>query len=112
MRPSLLPFLVSTLRPTRLKLRERILETLTTSPAAARSSVESIMIPSEECSRMEDTVKMSVLVLAISGPVRRKAIILSASGSTIIESIVAILLVECMLRIGVPIRLFADINIS
>ena len=49
--PSFVPFLVSTLRPLRLKLRAIIFSILTTSPSEISSSAESITRPNLEYSR-------------------------------------------------------------
>ena len=58
MRPSLVPFLVSTLSPMRLKLRFRTFSIFTTSFEETNSSIESITMPREEYSRMEEMSRM------------------------------------------------------
>ena len=81
--PSLLPFLVSTLRPFRSKLRARILLILMTSSSATSSSMLSIIMPRLEYSRTDLASRMVAVDFLRSGPSRRKAIILSESGSII-----------------------------
>ena len=108
--PSLLPFLVSTLRSIRWKLRSRILSILTTSPGAANSSTPSIIIPRLEYSRMDLTSRMLALVRV--GPVRRKAMILRLSGSMTGAEINPSGAPVCMLMMGVLISFVPVTNIS
>lgn len=84
MRPSLVPFLVSTRRPFRLKLRLRILLILIISSFAASSSAESITQPYLLYSRMDLTSRIFSWLL-MDGPATRKAMILRLSGSTIVS---------------------------
>ena len=85
--PSLVPFLVSTLRPFKLKLRSMILLTLTISSFSASSSMESITQPYLEYSRIDLASRM--LVFLTRGPETKKATIFKESGSTMGVAIVA-----------------------
>ena len=100
--PSLVCFLVSTLRPIRLKLRPRILLILTISSGVDKSSMLSMTMPNLEYSRISLT--SSMLALLISGPVSLKAIIFKVLGSIIGSEMTPIAELVCKLRIGVPIR--------
>lgn len=84
--PSLEPFLVSTLRSIRSKLRARILLILTTSSSAMSSSMLSIIMPRSEYSRMLLTSSKLLEPLEMAGPLNLKATILRLSGSTMIVS--------------------------
>ncbi len=110
-RPSLLPFLVSTLRPMRLKFRSRMSLILTTSLSATSSSMLSTTTPRWEYSRMDEVSRMQLVELIV-GPVTRKAMILRVSGSTMGDSMLAMGPLAWTLSIGVPERRELYINIS
>ena len=81
-RPSLVPFLVSTLRPGSLKLSARIFWILMTSSVETNPSILSTTAPRLEYSRMLAVSRM-LDDLEMRGPAATKAIILRLLGSTI-----------------------------
>lgn len=83
--PSLLPFLVSTLRPMRLKLRPIMRSILMTSLDVISSSILSTTMPKLEYSRTEEAAKRLAGDLPMRGPLRRKAMMVRLSGSVIVS---------------------------
>lgn len=110
-RPRREPFLVSTLRLIRLKLREMTSEILTTSSGETSSSMESTIMPRWEYSRIEETVIMSAVDFLSRGPERRKARILRVVGSMIMLATVPMEPVDWTLITGVSMSLPLVTNI-
>ena len=109
--PSLVPFLVSTLRSMREKFSFRTFSICMTSVGPMRSSEELMTQPNLEYSRMDLASRMSSSRL-MRGPERRKAMILRLSGSTMVVEIYPMGPEDWMLRMLVPIRREAVINIT
>ena len=100
--PSLEPFLVSTLRVRRSKLRPKTCSIRTTSEEPTSSSTLSMTMPYSEYSRMDLTSRMFWFGVT-TGPVRRKAMIWRLSGSTMGELIWPMGPPAWTLKIGVPV---------